>query len=235
MAMKDTINRRSALKTISSTGLASALPGAVFAFGRGQGQQVVQEVANPGPDANAKPKYSIKFSVIGLDHNHINGITTAVQRGGGELSSVYSKNPKDIAEFQKRFGNVKIARSEDEILNDPSIKLVCAAPIPDERAPLGIRVMQHGKDYLCDKPGIITLEQLADVRKTVKETNRIYAIMFSERLGVKAAVKASELVKAGAIGRVVQTVSLAPHQIDQPNSPSRGLVLGPGPVWRHLM
>jgi predicted dehydrogenase len=45
--------------------------------------------------------------------------------------------------------------------------------------------------------------------------------MYSERLEVKAAVKAGELVKAGAIGRVVQTVNLAPHQINQPNSPGR--------------
>jgi predicted dehydrogenase len=135
--------------------------------------------------------------------------------------SVYSTNPQGLADFHKRFGDVKVARSEDEILNDPSIKLVAAAPIPDQRAPLGIRVMRHGKDYLSDKPGIITLEQLAEVRKTIKETGRIYAIMYSERLEVKAAVKAGELVKAGAVGRVVQTVNLAPHQINQPNAPSR--------------
>src|SRR4051812_32072261 len=101
MAMRDMINWRSALKTMGSTGLVSALPGAVFGFGGGQ-RPVVQEVANPGATAGAEPKYSIKFSVIGLDHNHINGITTAVQRGGGELTAVYSKNPKDVDEFQKR-------------------------------------------------------------------------------------------------------------------------------------
>jgi len=112
-------------------------------------------------------------------------------------------------------------QSEDEILNDRSIQLVAGAPIPDQRAPLGIRVMRHGKDFLSDKPGIITLEQLAQVRAAIKETGRIYAIMYSERLEVRAAVKAGELVKAGAIGRVVQTVNLAPHQINQANSEER--------------
>jgi predicted dehydrogenase len=81
--------------------------------------------------------------------------------------------------------------------------------------------MRHGKDFLVDKPGITTLEQLAEVRKTIQETGRIYAIMYSERLEVKAAVKAGDLVKAGSIGRVIQTVNLAPHQINQPNSPPR--------------
>ena len=40
-----------------------------------------------------------------------------------------------------------------------------SSAIPDQRAPMGIRVMQHGKDYMADKPGITTLEQLAEVRR----------------------------------------------------------------------
>ena len=109
--------------------------------------------------------------------------------------------------------------SEDEILNDKTIQLVAGAPIPDLRAPLGIRVMKAGKDYLADKPGITTLKQLADVRKAVKETGRKFAIMYSERLEVRSAVYAGELIKQGAIGRVVQTVNLAPHRVNAPSAP----------------
>ena len=216
----DAVKRRSFLNAMGSAGLMSALPSQASGLGS-RGLRVVHEVAAPGLDTEAKPKYSIKFAVIGTDHNHIHGITAAVQRGGGELVSVYSPTGAGIAEFKKRFGDVKVARSEDEILNDSSIKLVASAAIPDQRAPLGIRVMRHGKDYLSDKPGMTTLEQLADVRAAVKETGRIYAILYSERLEVKAAVKAGELVKAGAIGRVVQTVNLAPHEINQPKSAPR--------------
>jgi predicted dehydrogenase len=113
---------------------------------------------------------------------------------------------------------VKVAGSEDEILNDRSIQLVCSAGIPDLRAPLGVRVMRNGKDYLSDKPAVTTLNQLAEVRRTVKETGRMFAIMYSERLEVRAAVRAGELVKAGAIGRVVQTINIAPHQITNPEN-----------------
>jgi predicted dehydrogenase len=213
----DTVNRRSFLKATSAI---SALPEAAFAL-HGSAGPIVHEVAEPGLDPNAKPEHSIKFAVIGLDHNHILGITAAVQRGGGELAYVYSPTGAGMADFSKRFGSVKVARSEDEILNDPSIQLVAGAGIPDQRAATAIRVMRHGKDYLSDKPGMITLEELAQVRKTVQETNRLYAIMFSERLEVKAAVKAGELVKAGAIGRVVQTINIAPHQINQAHSAAR--------------
>ena len=200
--------RRSFLKATGSLGLGLAYDG-----------RIGYEVAEPDADAETKPRQSVKFAVIGLDHYHIMGMTAAVQRGGGELVWLYATDPKAIADFEKRFGKVKLARSEDEILNDPSIQLVAAAPIPDQRAPLGIRVMRHGKDYLSDKPGIISLEQLAEVRKAIRQTGRTYAIMFSERLEVKAAVKAGELVKAGAIGRVVQTVNLAPHQVNNTQRP----------------
>ena len=95
-----------------------------------------------------------------------------------------------------------------------------SAAIPDERAPLGIRVMQHGKDYMSDKPGITTLEQLSEVRRVQAQTQRIYSIMYSERLENRATVKAGELVKAGAIGRVVQTIGLGPHRMNPKTRPA---------------
>jgi predicted dehydrogenase len=170
--------------------------------------------------APAAAKDSIRFSVIGLDHSHIYSMTAAVQRGGGKLVAVYGPDPKQIAAFRERFGDVKIARSEDEIIEDPSIQLVVAAPVPDLRAPLGVKVMRAGKDYLADKPGIVTLEQLADVRRTVDATKRKFAILYSERLEVRSAVYAGELIRQGAIGRVIQTVNLAPHRINAPSRPA---------------
>jgi len=165
------------------------------------------------------PTHHIRFSAIGLDHAHIYGMTRAIQRGGGELVSFYSKDPAQVAAYRKEFGDVKLASGEDEILNDKSVQLVLGAPIPDLRAPLGIRVMKAGKDYLGDKPAITSLEQLADVRKAIKETRRKFAIMYSERLEVRSAVHAGELVQQGAIGKVIQTVNIAPHRVSAPNRP----------------
>ena len=207
--MEDLASRRAflmagGLMTAGTAGVASAMAA-------GAAAQPVQEVAAPGPALT--PRHRIRFAVIGLDHYHILSMTAAVKRGGGELVSVFATDPKQIADFRKQFGDVPLARSEDEILQDKSIQLVAAAPIPDQRTPLGLRVMAAGKDYLADKPGIITLDQLAQVRAAVKQTGRKYAIMYSERLEVPAAIKAGELVQAGAIGKVVQTVNLAPHRI----------------------
>ncbi len=154
----------------------------------------------------------IRFSVIGLNHGHIYGQTESVIRGGGELVSFYAKEPDLAAAFIKRYPNAKAAKSEKEILEDKSIQLVVSASIPDERAPLGIRVMQHGKDFMVDKPGITSLAQLAEVRKVQAQTKRIYSILYSERLENKATVKALELVQQGAIGKVIQTMGTGPHR-----------------------
>ncbi len=161
----------------------------------------------------------IRFSVININHGHIYSMTEAVIRGGGELVSLYAKEPDLVAAFTKRFPNVKLAKNEEEILNDNSIQVILSSGIPDERAPLGVKVMQHGKDYLVDKPGIITLAQFEEVKRVQKATKRIYSIMFSERFENKATVKAGELVKAGAIGKVIQTIGLGPHRMSLSSRP----------------
>ena len=167
------------------------------------------------PQDQEPPKYHIKFGVCGVSHDHIYGMIGAVQRGGGELVAAWVGEPDRLAAFTKRFPSVKIVQSQDEIIEDPSLQLVLSSQIANERAPLGVKVMRHGKDFLSDKPGATTLEQLAEVRKTIAETRRIYAIMYSERLEVKAAVYAGTLVHQGAIGKVIQTINIAPHQIFQ--------------------
>jgi predicted dehydrogenase len=158
--------------------------------------------------------------VIGINHSHIYGQVEAVRNGGGELVSVYAKEPDLMDAFVKRFPEARRARSENEILEDGAIQLVLSSAIPDERAPLGIRVMQHGKDYMSDKPGITTLAQLAEVRRVQAQTRRIYSIMYSERFENRATVKAGELVKAGAIGQVVQTIGLGPHRMTPATRPA---------------
>ncbi|MEO6237624.1 MAG: Gfo/Idh/MocA family oxidoreductase [Vicinamibacterales bacterium] len=167
-----------------------------------------------------QPAPRIRFAVIGINHAHINSQVDAVLRGGGEFVSVYAKEPDLLDAFAKRFPQAKLARSENEILEDGTIQLVLSSAIPDERAPLGIRVMKHGKDYMADKPGITTLAQLADVRRVQAETKRIYSIMYSERFENRATVKAGELVAAGAIGRVVQTIGLGPHRMSPKTRPA---------------
>lgn len=167
---------------------------------------------------------NIRIAAIGLSHPHIYNQVNMLLGAGAELVWVWDSDSAQVAAFVERYPQVKQSRSLEEILEDPTIDLVASAVIPCERAALGVRVMQHGKDYSSAKPGFTSLEQLAEARRVQAETKRIYAVHFGERFDNAATVKAAELTRSGAIGRVVQTVGFGPHRF-----------LGhiPRPAWAH--
>ena len=207
--------RRDFLKRAGLAGSFAMMPIANEGWGLGRDSKSIVEDAVIPQQSEEPPKNHIKFAFCVMSHDHIHGMVGAIQRGGGELVSAWGGEEDKIKAFAKGFPGAKIVKTQDEILNDPSVQLVLSSQIASERAPLGIRAMKQGKDFLSDKPGITTLEQLAEVRKTIAQTKRIYGIMYSERLEVKAAVYAGELIHQGAIGKVIQTINIAPHQIYQ--------------------
>jgi predicted dehydrogenase len=209
---------RSSITTVAGLAWVSAPPERVFASW--SHIDSMAENASPQGGEQRANTSRIRFAAIGLNHGHISGQVEAVLRGGGELVSFFAKEPDLASAFSKRHPQAKLAGSEREILDDPSIHLVVSASIPNERAPLGIEVMRHGKDFMVDKPGMTTLEQLAEVRRVQKETRRIYSILYSERLENRASVKAGEMVKAGAIGQVIQTIGLGPHRMNPKTRPA---------------
>lgn len=155
---------------------------------------------------------SIRIAAVGFEHPHIYNQVNALIGGGAELVWYFDGNPEQAAVFGAKYPQAKQARSIDEILDDPSIDLVASAAVPSERAPLGIRVMESGKDYSCAKPGFVTLDQLEAVRHVQAATGRKYAVHFGERFDNSATVKAAELARSGAIGQIVQTTGFGPHR-----------------------
>jgi len=207
-------NRRKFLKVASGLA-AAALPGSIS----GALSNVDRRPVESAIRSKRVPVVSaVRFSVIGLNHSHVYSQVETVKRGGGQLISFYAKEPDLADAFSKRYPQATLARTENEILEDNSIQLVVSAAIPVDRAPLGIRAMRHGKDFMTDKPGIITLEQLAEVKQVQKETKRIYSILYGG-LEDGATLKAAELVKAGAIGTVIQTIGLGPHRLNLKSRP----------------
>jgi hypothetical protein len=169
--MGDSVNRRGFLKAMSGAGVMSVFPEAVLGLHPADSSNVIHEVAAPRQDADKTPKYSIRFSVCGISHDHIYGMVGAVLHGGGVLVAAYGAEPDKAVAFAKAFPQAKMVHSEEEILNDASTQLVLSSTIPNRRAPLGVEVMKRGKDFLSDKPGATTLDQVAEVRKTIAETN----------------------------------------------------------------
>jgi predicted dehydrogenase len=158
----------------------------------------------------------LKFAAIGLDHRHIYHQVGRLLALGAECKGYHARDTAvPLDGFVQRFPDLPRVRDVRALLEDPEIQLIVTAAIPSERAEIALEAMRHGKDVMVDKPAVITPAQLVDVMRLQRETGRIWSVNFSERFEVPAMTHAAELVQAGAIGRVVQTVGFGPHRLNR--------------------
>lgn len=154
-----------------------------------------------------------------LDHGHIYGQCNGLTEAGATLKWVYDPDPKKVAEFLEKFPGTQVAPSLEAILADAEVKLVATAAVPNQRGPIGCRVMQAGKDYFTDKPPFTTLAQLEEAKRVVAATGKKFMVYYSERLHNEAAMFATDLIARGAVGRVLQVLGFGPHREGQGRPP----------------
>ena len=97
---------------------------------------------------------------------------------------------------------------------------MAAAAVPCERAAIGLPVMAAGKDYFTDKAPFTSLAQLAAARAAGADTGRKYLVYYAERLHNAPTFYAGELLRDGAIGRVLQVLVMAPHNLTPESRPA---------------
>lgn len=192
--------------------------GIAISTGRGLPSRMPQKSDGMNYAPQGKPRPVVKpgefvFAAAFLEHGHIYGQCNGLIEAGAVLKWVYDADPQKVQAFLEKYPGTQLARSFDEILADPAVKLVAAAAVPNERGAIGCRTMQAGKDYFTDKTPFTAFDQLAEARRVTAATGRKYMVYFSERLHVECAMHASDLVHGGAIGRVIQVLGLGPHRI----------------------
>jgi len=155
------------------------------------------------------------FAVAFPEHPHIHQQTEGLLNAGGTLKWIYAPDEMRSSEFLHRYAHTKVkaASSIEQILQDPSIKLVAAAAIPNERGPLGCLVMEAGKDYFTDKCPFTSLEQLETAKSVVSKTGQKYAVFYSERLHVESAIFTDNIIQNGIIGDILHISIMGPHRI----------------------
>lgn len=171
------------------------------------------------PDRVVEPGAFV-FAASHFDHGHIYAQAQGLAHAGGVCRYIYEPREERIAPLKDLVeAGTKIVQSFEEILDDPEVRLVTSAAIPDERSAIGLRVLTAGKDYLTDKSPFTTFGQLAEVRAKVAATGRKYMVCYSERLCSESGWQAGELIRDGAIGRVLQVLNLAPHNLSASSRP----------------
>lgn len=163
----------------------------------------------------------LRFAAIGLDHRHIYHMVGELIAAGADCAGYCpeTSDPRVLEGFVERFPDLRPVDRE-RLFDDPGVDIICSAAIPRDRAAIAVRAMRAGKDVMVDKPGAITLEQVAAIEGAVRATGRIFSICFSERFTVRACEAATRLVAEGAIGRVIQTTGLGPHRLNRAIRPA---------------
>lgn len=172
-----------------------------------------QQYAPEGKPQPVCKKGEFMVGVIGLDHGHIYGMCNGLSEAGADIAVVYDPDPGKMEAFCRKFPSARKAASKEEVLDDPSIHLIASAGIPSDRGPLGLEVLDHGKDYFSDKPPFTTQKQVDAARSKVSATTRKWFVYYSERLHVEAAVYAEALLAKGAIGKIVSIRGWGPHRL----------------------
>jgi predicted dehydrogenase len=162
----------------------------------------------------ASPEEPVRFAAVGLDHSHIFGQIRGLLAAGCTLVGVSSKDASApvAQEVRRLWPDAPWVDDPDELLSDPTVELVVTAAIPDQRAAIAVEALQNGKDAVTDKPGCISLAELDTIKQAVSDSGRFWSVTFSERFEVRAVTRAVELVRAGRIGQVIQTLGLGPHK-----------------------
>ena len=158
-------------------------------------------------------KKSLNVGVLGIDHGHIFDMLDEMLKEGCTCKFFWTEGyPLTLNEFIKKYPNIKRVEDKEKILDDQEIDIILISSIPVDRAKLSIQCLNAGKDVMVDKPGCTTIDQLNELKKTVKKTGKIWSVNFSERFHVSAVTKAEELISNGLIGTVKQTIGTGPHR-----------------------
>src|SRR5215207_7493268 len=176
--------------------------------------------ASEAPPTGAED--GIRFAAVGLDHSHIYGQISGLLGQGCQLVGIGSddRGASVATEVRSRWPDVPWFDDPAKLLEDDQIDLIVTAAVPDRRAQIAVQAMRNGKDVVADKPGCVSFEELEQVKNAVADTGRFWSVTFSGRFEVRCVARAGELVRAGRIGQVVQTLGLGPHREETP------------PIWR---
>ncbi len=99
-------------------------------------------------------------------------------------------------------GSVTVYESSDALFAEPEGYDVVIIATPHKTHPeLACSAFALGKHVMCDKPAGISIGQAMNMSRAAKEADRVYGVMFHQRLYPKY-IKLKEIIDSGELGRL---------------------------------
>lgn len=151
----------------------------------------------------------------GMAGNHRNQLEKANVRA--KLKGVFDIDNARL-KVAKEQGYIAYS-SKEELLADSEIDIILVAATNDVHKDLSIEALRAGKHVICEKPVTMTSDELVEIIKVSKETDRIFTVDQNRRTN-KDFISMKRAIDKGLIGK--------PYVIESRVEGSRGIPEG----WR---
>jgi scyllo-inositol 2-dehydrogenase (NADP+) len=119
---------------------------------------------------------------------------------GMELACILERHTSNS---QKRYPEVRVARSLDEMLSDKSIQLCVVATPNDSHFSYTKACLEAGRDVVVDKPFTPSMTEAEQLVQLAAERGRLLTV-YQDRRWDGAFLTVKKLVASGALGRVAE-------------------------------
>ena len=144
---------------------------------------------------------SVHFGMIGCGSASIPVCEAITALPDTELTAVYDVNLELATDISQRFGS-RMTGTLDELLADPNVDVIYTAVPHYLLYPLTTRVLEAGKHALTEKPLAMSLDEI-DRLITLAASRTLTLGVFYEMRYAPAHALARELIRSGAIGRII--------------------------------
>ena len=148
----------------------------------------------------------------------------------GELLAVASRDPERARAFAERHGAPRTYSAYTDLLADPDVDVVYIALPNGLHVEWSVRALEAGKHVLCEKPLALSVDEVDAIAAAAARSGRIAVEAFMY-LHHPQTLRALEIVRSGALGRLQLVSSAFSFFLDYPNDPRVDPDLGAGSLW----
>ncbi len=148
----------------------------------------------------------------------------------GVMTAVASRDAGRAADFAARHGIASSFGTYDELLASPDVDVVYISLPNHLHAEWTIRALEAGKHVLCEKPLALSVDQVDAVISVADRTGRI-AVEGFMYLHHPQILRAVELARSGALGRLELVNGSFSFFLTYPDDPRVDPAKGGGSLW----
>ncbi|MCE1251938.1 MAG: Gfo/Idh/MocA family oxidoreductase [Anaerolineae bacterium] len=147
-----------------------------------------------------------------------------------QLAAVASRNLDKSKVYAREKGINRAYGSYEELLADPDVDVVYN-PLPNHlHAEWTIKAIQAGKHVLCEKPFVLTLEEMDAVEAAAREHGKVVQEAFMYRHHPQT-LKVKEMLDQGVIGKVGMIRGVFTFLLEDPENVRLKPEWGGGSLW----